>query len=166
MSASLILEILILQSSCDYIEAHAQLTTLLGLPGTPKSRISVTSIAAFAANTNTDTETAYIQFCKDLYEIGVPEDLIQKKEDEIRGILESQGMVASSQVGSSDTGDDKDQILETAYEEYCKALFQAGFTADMLPPKDKILRVLRARLIAANSQSDGGDKGQLPRLFS
>ena len=129
------------------------MATLLGT----NSRISLTSIAAYAANTN--TEIAFKQFQKDLYQIGVPEDLIQKKGDKIREILKSQGMVASRQV-SSDTGD-KDQVLETAYKEYCKDLYRVGFTDDMLPPKDKILRVLRSQGMVASSQSGGGDKGRL-----
>ena len=134
------------------------MAALLGLHGT-NSRISVTSIATFAANTS--TEIAYKQFRKDLHQIGVPDDLIQKNEDEIREIFKSQGMVASSQIGSSDTGD-KDQVLETAYEEYCKALYQLGFTDDMFPPKDKILRVLRSRGVVASNGA--GEKGKLGYL--
>ena len=120
----------------------------------------MTSIAAFAANTN--IETAYTQLCEELYQIGVPKDLIQKNEDEIREILKSQDMVARIQISSSDTRD-KDQALETAYQEYCKDLYRVGFTDDMLPPKDKILRVLRSRGVGmvASSQGGGKDKGQL-----
>ena len=140
-------------SSCEYIAVQEQLAVLLGTT----SRISIASIATFAANTNTNTntETAYKQFCQDLSS-WAPEDLIQKHGDEIREILKSQGMIASSQI-ASDTGD----VLETAYEEYCEDLYRVGFTVDMLPPKDKILQVLRSRGVVASSQSGGRDKGQL-----
>ena len=131
------------------------MTALLGLHET-SSRISVTSIAACAADTN--TEIAYKQFQKELHQIGVPEALLQKNDDEIRKILKSQGMVASSQIGSRDTGE-KDQVLEAAYKEYCEDLYRGGFTDDMIPPKDKILRLLRSRGVVASSRSGAGDKG-------
>ena len=108
-------------SSCQYIEVQAQLAALLGLHGT-NSRISITSIASFAANTN--TETAYKQFCKDLHLIGITGYRIRYKEDEILEILKSQGMVAS-QIVASDTRDE-DQVLETAYRQFCEELFQIG----------------------------------------
>ena len=154
--------------SCEYRETQAQLAALLGT----NSRIPLTSIAALAANTN--TEIAFQQFRKDLFQIGVPEDLIQRNTDKIREILESQGMVASRQICSSDTRD-KDQVLETAYKEYCENLYQLGFTKDLIPPKSKVLRILRSRGVVASSsvvassqassQSGGGDKGQLGRPF-
>ena len=105
------------------------MTVLLGLQSTANSRILLPSIASFAANTN--AETAYKQFCKDLYRIGVTEALVGQKEDDILEILKSQGMVASSQVGSSDI-EEKDQVLEKAYEEYCKDLYRIGFTDKMI----------------------------------
>ena len=159
LSASLILWILIFLCSCEYKEVQAQLATLLGLHGM-NSGISVTSIASFAANTN--TETAYKQFCKELYRIGVTEDIIQQEKDKILEILRSQGMVTSSQIGKKDGGD-KDQKLEMAYKEYCKDLYRIGFTDDMIQ-KDKILGILRSRGVAssqAGGSSNIGDKGQV-----
>ena len=137
---------------------QAQLNALLGLHGTANSRISITSIASFAANT---TETAYEQFCKDLYQVGVTEDMLRWKEDRILDILRSQGMVASREVGHSNVR----KQLETAHLELCQDLYQAGVTEVMLP---NILRILRSRGMIrgmiAGSQSGGrntGDKGQL-----
>ena len=145
--------------SCQYIEVQEQLATLLCLPGT-NSRIPVTSIAAFVANTG--TETAYKQFCNDLYEVGVTEDMARQNKDEILEILKSQGMVASTQVGCSDIRDK--HALETAYHEYCKDLYRIGFTEDLIPPKARILAILRSRGMVASSNTGGSntrDKGQL-----
>ena len=150
--------ILIFQSSCQYIEVRAQLAALFNLDGT-NPKIPMTPIASFAANTN--TEMAYKQFCKDLYQIGVNEDMIRQNEDKLLEILRSQDMVASNQIGDSDI-EDKNQVLEVAYKEYCKDLYRVGFTDDMLPPKDKILAVLRSRGVITSSQSGStntGDKG-------
>ena len=140
------------------------MAALLGLHST-NSRIPVTSIAAFAANTN--TEAAFEQFCKDLYQVGATEDMIGQKRNKILAILRSQGMVASSQIGSSDTGV-IDQVLETAYQEYCNDLYRIGFTEDMVRPKEgKIRALLRSRGMVSSSVSSsnpGGsikDKGQL-----
>ena len=113
---------------------------------------------------------AFEQFCKGLYRIGVPEDLIQKNQDTIRDILKSQGMVAKRQIGSSETGD-KDQALETAYKEYCKNLYDLGFTEDLMPPKSRVLKILKSRgvvasSVVASSQSRGGVKGRLGCPFS
>ena len=74
------------------------MTTILGLHDTD-STISVTSIACFAANPN--TQAAYEQFCNDLNHVGITEDIIQQKENEILETLRSQGMVASDQVDGS-----------------------------------------------------------------
>ena len=159
MSTPLILWILIFLSSCEYVVAQEQLAALLGLNGTT-TRIPVTSIAAFAANV--DTEAANKQFCNYLcQEIGVVEDIIRQKEDKILEILSSQGMVAGSQICGSDIGD-KDQVLEMAYHQYCKDLYRIGFTEDLIPPKARILEILRSQPVAASSQSSGrstGDKG-------
>ena len=100
--------IFILLFSCEYIEVQAQLAAVLGLHST-RSRVSVASIASFAANIN--TQTAYKQFCRDLYQIGVTEDMICRKENEILEILGSQGMVARSRMGGSNAGD-QGQLLE------------------------------------------------------
>ena len=151
-------------SSCEYNETKAQLTALLGLHGTARTRISITSITAFAANSNTNTETAYKQFQEDLCQRGVPENLIQEKEDKIREILKSQGMVARRQIVSSDTGA-KDQVLETAYETYCKHLYELGFTKELIPPKAWVLKTLKSQGVAS-SQSSDKDKGQLGCSFS
>ena len=137
------------------------MATLLGLHGTD-SGISVTSIATFAANTN--LETAYKQFCEDLCQIGVTEDMIQQNEDKILEILRSQGMVASSQLNRSMVGgQDQDQLLEIAYAKLCKNLHRSGATEDMLLPKAKILEILRSRGMVASSQTGGNsntrDKG-------
>ena len=120
------------------------------------SGISVTSIASFAANSN--TEMAYKHFCKDLYRIGVTEDIVQQKGDEILEILRSQGMVApSSQIGGSDI-EEKDQVLEVAYKEYCKNLYKIGFTDKMiLQQKDEILGILRSRGMVASSNTRGSN---------
>lgn len=92
-----------LNFSCEYIETQAQLSTILGLHDTD-STISVTSIACFAANP--DTQAAYEQFCYDLDHVGVTQDTIHQKETEILETLRSQGMVTSDQV---DDGNVEDQ---------------------------------------------------------
>ena len=121
------------------------MATLLGLHGTANSRISIASIASLTTNT---TETAYKQFYNDLYRIGVTEDMVRQKEDEILEILRSQGMVASSHIGDSG----KDHVLEAAYKDYCKVLYRMGFTTNMiLREKDEILRILRSRGMVARS---------------
>ena len=94
--------ILIFQFSCQYIEVQAQLACLFNLDGT-NPRIPVTPIASFAANTN--TEIAYKQFCKDLYQIGVKKGMIRRNEEKIQEILRSQDMVSSNQIGGSDIED-------------------------------------------------------------
>ena len=137
-------------------------------------KISVTSIAAFAANASANTETAFEQFCKGLYQTGATKDMIRQKEDKILEILTSHGMVASSQIGGSGTGDednedkddgDKDEVLEAAYTEYCKDLQSMGMTEDMIRQNEgKIREVLRSRGMVADSNAGGssiGDKGQL-----
>ena len=159
LSILLIQWILILLSSCEYKEVQVRLAALFGLHA--DSRISVTSIASFAANTN--TEMAYKQFCEELYQIGVTEDMILQNKDKILEILRSQGMVASSQLDSSKVEDNKDQELEMAYKEFCLNLQQSGVTEDMLLPKAKILEILRSRSMVASSQTGGsrniGDGG-------
>ena len=165
ITTSLILWILIFISSCEYMEVQAQVAALLGLQGTANSGISVASIASFAADTN--LETASKQFYQDLDQIGATEDMIRRNEDKIIEILKSQGMVTSSPIHDSNIGDQA-QALETAYKEFCEELYRIGVTEDMLPPKSKILRVLRSRGIGASSQRDGrntGDKGQLGLPF-
>ena len=140
---------------------QAQLASLLGLHG--KNSIPVTPIAAFAANAN--TETAFEQFCKELHQIGATKDIIRQKEEKILDILRSQGMVAGSQIDGSDTGG-KDQVLETAYKEYCKDLYSIGVTEDMIRQNESKIReiVLRYRGMVARDSAGGsniGDKGQL-----
>ena len=151
--------ILIFLSSCKYLEVQAQLASLLGLHGTANPGIPITSIVSLSANT---TETAYKQFCDDLYRIGVTEDTVRQKEDEILEILRSQGMVSSSQIGDRGIGG-KDHVLEAAYKSYCEDLYRMGFTDDMiLPLKDQILGILRSRGMVARSNTGGSieDKGQ------
>ena len=85
--------------------------------------------------------------------------MIQQKEDHILEILRSQGMVTSSPI--DDIGD-KDQVLETAYKEFCENLRHTGVTEDMLLPKAKILEILRSRGVVATTQTGGKhmeDKG-------
>ena len=147
LSASLIPWILIFLSSCDYIKVRAKLGALLSLHGT-NSEVSMTSIASFAANTN--TEAAYKQFCKDLYRIGATEDMVWENKDKILAILRSQDMVASSRIGGSgdqyqEQDHEQEQVLEMAYKEFCENLHQIGLTEDMMLPKDKILEMLRSR---------------------
>ena len=135
---------------------------LLGLHGTNFTTVPVTSIASFAANTK--TEIAYKQFCKDLYQIGVTEDIIQQKKGQILKILKSQGMVTSSPIDNIGDEDQVLEILETAYKELCESLCHTRVTEDMLLPKDKIIEILRSRGVVANSQTGGkntGDKGLL-----
>ena len=71
---------------------QAQLANVLGLH--TSSAIPVTTIASFT--TNTDTQASYNQFCEDMYQIGVTEDTIRQKENEILGILKPQGVVSSN----------------------------------------------------------------------
>lgn len=85
--------VLIFASSCDYIEIQAQLANVLGLH--TSSGISVTSIASFTANTD-DTQAAYDNFCQDMYQIGVTEDTMHQRKNEILGILIPRGLVATS----------------------------------------------------------------------
>ena len=72
----------------------------------------MTSIASFVENTN--ISTAYQEFCKNLHQIGVTEDLIREKEKEILEILRPQSMAAGSQIGGSNTGD-KGQLQLAGY---------------------------------------------------
>ena len=129
------------------------MTAILGLHGT-NSGISVTSIASFAATASTNTDAAYRQLCQDLDRVGVAEDVMLQKEDKILEILRSQGMtvaIASSEI---------DQVLETAYKEFCKDLYQIGVTEDTMPPKDKILKLLRSRgMVASSPRGNTGNKG-------
>ena len=161
--------ILIPLSSCDYVEVQTQLAALLGLHSTANSRILVTSIASFAAKTN--TETAYKQFCEDLYQIGVTEDMTRREKARILDLLKSQSMVCSSHIGGSKARDQGQVlgILGAAYKRFFQDLYHIGVTEDMLPPKEEILDILRSRGMVASSQSSGrntGDKGQLGCSFS
>ena len=156
---------MIFLSSCEYNEVQAQLAALLRLHSI-NSGISITSIASFAANTN--SETAYKHFCNELYRVGATEDIVREKEDKILEILTSQSMVASSQIdgsGGQDQDQDQDQVLEMAYKEFCDNLHSIGVTEDMILPKAKILEILRSRGVGASSQTGGssniGDGGQL-----
>ena len=79
--------------SCGYLEIQAQLATILGLYHT-SSRISITSIASFATHTN--TVEAYKEFCENLSQIGVTDEIIQQKENDILDVLKSQGVVSST----------------------------------------------------------------------
>ena len=148
-------------SSCEYTEVQSQLTALLGLHD-PNSTISATSIASLAANT--DTDTAYRQFCKELDRVGVTEVVMRQKKQRILEILRSHGMVASNESDDSDT-EDHDLELEAAYKQFCEDLYRMGITEAFMPPKDEILRILRTRGMVSSSQTGGnnniGDKGQL-----
>lgn len=84
--------------SCEYVEIQARLTGFLGLHRT-SSRVSLISIASFVENAN--TRKAYRQFCKNLHDIGITEDTIVQKEQEILGILQSHSIVANSQIDQS-----------------------------------------------------------------
>lgn len=63
---------------------------ILGLHHTT-SRLSLTPIPSYATNTN--TTLAFKQLCKDLSQIGIAEDFIRLKENEILALFKSQGMV-------------------------------------------------------------------------
>ena len=78
--------------------------------------------------------------------------MVRQKEEQILKILKSQGIVARRQIGSSD----QDEALETAYHEYCKHLHEIGFTEDLIPPKARILEILRSQGAVGSSQS--GDR--------
>ena len=140
-------------SSYEYIEVQAQLSAILG-PHGANSRISVTSIASFAANTNTDADTAYRWFYKGLDRAGVTEDVKRQKGGEVLEIFRSQGMVASSEIDGSKSGD-QDQALETAYEQFCKGLYEIGMTEAWMPPKDEILKMLKSRGMVPSNQTGG-----------
>ena len=94
----------------------------------------------------------------------------RQKGGEILEILRSQGMVASSEIGGSKSGG-QDQVLETAYLQFRKDLYEMGITEALMPPKDEILKILRSRGMVSSSQSGGssdisggsniGDQGQL-----
>ena len=147
------MDINIFFSSCEYLEVQAQLATLLSPHGTanPKiPKIPITSIAFLAANT---TEPDYKQFCSDLYRIGVAENTVLEKEDEILEILSSRGMISISQIGNIG---EKDRVLEAAYKGYCEDLYRMGFTDDMiLQQKDQILGILRSRGVVAKKNAEG-----------
>ena len=94
---------------------------------------------------------AYKQFCGDLYQIGVTEDIVQLKKDEILDALRAQRIIASGGIGGSDIAD-QDQLLEMAYKEYCEDLYRMGFTDKMiLQQQDEILGILRSRGMATSS---------------
>ena len=97
------------------------------------------------------------------------ENVIHQKEGQIREVLKSQGMVSSRESGGN-IGD-HDQVLEAAYEQFCRDLHQVGIPEAAMPLKEKVLELLRSRGIGASSQigggrngdkgSSSGDKGQL-----
>ena len=82
------------------------------------------------------------------------------KEDEILDALRSQRMIASCEIGDSDI-EDKDEVLETAYQEYCEGLYRIGFTENMiLQQKDEILGILRSRgMVTSTNKIE--DEGQI-----
>lgn len=45
-----------------------------------------------------DTRKAYRQFCKNLHQIGVTEDMIRQKENEVLGIFRSPSMAVNSTI--------------------------------------------------------------------
>ena len=57
-----------------------------------------------------ELETAYKEYCKDLYRIGFTDDMILQQKDKILGILRSRGAV--SQTGGSSEIGDKGRLLE------------------------------------------------------
>ena len=67
--------------------------------------------------------------------------------------------MVSNEVVASDTRDEEDQILETAYKQFCEELLQIGVTEDLIPPKYKVLGVLKSRAKVASRQSGGGNMG-------
>ena len=134
---------------------EAQLAALLGFHGM-NTRIPITSIATFATTAN--TQIAYKQFYNDLCQIGITEDTLRQKEDEILEILRSQGMVSSSQVIASDTTEE-DQLLEAAYKQFYEELFQIGVPEALIPPKYKVLDVLKSRCKVASGASNTEEKG-------
>ena len=146
--------------SCEYAVAQAQLAALFGLNGTKS--IPVTLIASFAAND--DPKMAYKQLCEGLCQIGITGGIIRQKEDKILEILRSQGMVASSRIVASDTRNEEDQIIEAAYEQFCKELFQIGVTEDLIPPRYKVLGILKSRGMVASHQSSGSNMGGKGKL--
>ena len=154
------LSILICLSSCEYVVTQAQLTALFALDTVSTlnsaNPIPITPIASFAAKA--DTETAYKQFCKDLCQIGITEDIIRQKEDKILEVLKSQGMVSNSQIVASDTREE-DQVLEAAYKQFCEELLQIGVTEDLILPKYKVLGILKSRVKVASRQSGGSNMG-------
>ena len=74
---------------------QARLTAVLGLHRT-SSKVSINSITSFVQVK--DTGGAYRQFCETLHQIGVTEDMIRQKENEILEILRP---AVSSQISSS-----------------------------------------------------------------
>ena len=87
------------------------MTAVLGLQRS-NSRVSVTSIASFTENAN--TRKAYKRFCQNLSEIGITEDMIDEKENEILDILRPQSTATSSQIGGSNIGDSDQGELPAA----------------------------------------------------
>ena len=69
------------------------------------------SIASFISDTN--TRNAYKTFCKDLYEMGITEDIIHQKKRQILEILRSGDRVVGSQSGGSNIGGQR-QLRGTA----------------------------------------------------
>ena len=87
------------------------------------------------------------------------------KKDEILDAFRSQRMIASSEndagseVGGSDI-EEKDEVLEMAYKEYCEGLYRIGFTDNMiLQQRDEILGILRSRGMVTSTKKTE-DKGQ------
>lgn len=68
-------------------------------------------------------------------------------------------MVSNQIVATSDTTDREDHILETAYKQFCEELFHIGVTEDLIPPKYKVLGILRSRAKVASPQGGGGNNG-------
>ena len=101
---------------------------------------------------------SYKHFCKDLCQIGITEEIIRRKENKILEILKSQGMVASSQIIASDTTEE-DRQLEVAYKQLYEELFQIGVPEALIPPKYKVLDVLKCRCKVASGASNTEEKG-------
>ena len=92
--------ILIFFYSCEHserLEMQKKLTDILGLCHT-NSKITLNTIASFAGNIN--SEEAYREFCRDLSQMGVTMDMINRKKKQILDILGPQHTASSTSVNN------------------------------------------------------------------
>ena len=81
---------------------QAKLNNLLDLQRS-NSRVSIDSISSFAGSTK--TKRAFLEFCRNLYSLGVRAHTIKEKENEILEIFKSQDTATSRPIDDNNIMD-------------------------------------------------------------